>query len=270
MAIVRSLRQVPGALGRNPIILAVLAAFGLLQAPQLLAQTIDPLLASVLSLGLSVVFVFIVPFVQAGLIGMVDEALDGRTEVGTFVSAGRAYYLPVLVAYLAIVALSFVLGVIGFVVGVLGGVSAAVGGVGILVLLVAGVVVVLGGLVYLVVVFFVQFYGQEIVLGGADAIEGLKGSVGLVRRNLLPTAGYTLVVAVVTGGLGGAVGVLSFLLQPDPGTAAAGGMAAAPTLSPMAAVVLAVAYALVSAVVGGFVLTFSVAFYREIRAPDPA
>jgi hypothetical protein len=273
MAVMKALRQVPGALGRNPVIFVVLGAFGLLQAPQLLAQTVNPLLASVVSLGLSAVLVFLVPFVQAGLIEMADEALDGQTDLGTFLQAGREYYLSVLVAYLAIVAMSFALGVVGFVGSLFGGVAAMVGGPGIVVLVVVGLVLAAVALVYLVVVFFVQFYGQEIVLDGVGAVDGLKASAGLVRRNLAPAAGYTVVVMAVSGAMGAAAALVSFLLRPDSPTTVSATEAPATveaaTLSPAAAVGLAVVYAVGSALVGGFLLTFSVAFYRELRGATP-
>jgi len=269
MAVLEALRQVPGALARNPIVLVVLGAFGLLQAPQVLAQTVDPLLASLVSLLVTGVFVLVVPFVQAGLIGMVDEALDGRTEFGTFLRAGKQYYLSVLGAYLAVFALSVVLGIVATFAAVFGGILAFSGGAtGIVTFLLVGAVFLLVLVPYLLVVFFVQFYGQEIVLDGASAVEGLKRSVGLVRRNLASTAGYTLVVVVVSGAVGGLAGGLSFLLRTGGATPGAGGATSgmeAATLSPTAAVVFLVLTVVASALVGGFMLAFSVAFYREIR-----
>ena len=272
MAVVKALRQVPGALGRNPVLFAVLGAFGLLQAPQLLAQTVDPLLASLVSLVLTGLYIFLVPFVQAGLVGMADEALDGRTEFGTFLRAGKQFYLSVLGAYLAIFALSFALGIVAAIVAVLGGVVAFAGDASSAVTLVVFGVVMLVVLVpYLLVVFFVQFYGQRIVLDGASAIGGLKGSVGLVRRNLISTLGYTLVVVVVSGTLGAGSALVSVALQSGPGfgagTSAGATPAMGPTLSLPAALGLVVLYVVGTALVGGVLLTYSVAFYREIRGP---
>lgn len=274
MAVIRALRQVPGALGRNPVIFVVLGAFGLLQAPQLLAQTVNPLLASVLSLLLSLVFVFVVPFVQAGLVGMADEALDGRTDVGTFVRAGKEFYLSVLGAYFVIVALSFVLGIVAFFGAIFGGLLAFGGETaGLVALVLIGGVLLLVTFAYLLFVLFVQFYGQEIVLDGASALEGLKRSVGLVRRNLVSTVGYTLVVVVLSGVLGLVAGLVSVAFQPAMDAGGTPPAMGAPQLSLTGAAVLLVVYVLGSALVGGVLLTYSVAFYREIRdrtGPSPS
>lgn len=272
MAVLKALRQVPGALGRSPVIFAVVGAFGLLQAPQVLAQTVDPLLASLLSLVLSGVYIFLIPFVQAGLVGMADEALDGRTELGTFVRAGKEFYLSVLGAYFAIFALSMVLGFVAVIAAIFGGVAAFAGDTTrVVTLAIVGVVLLVVLIPYLLVVFFVQFYSQRIVLDGASAVEGLKSSVGLVRENLLQTAGYTAIVVVASGLLGGAAGVLSVVAQQQ--SAGGGAPGAMATLSLPAALGLVLVYVVGGAVVGSVMLTFSVAFYREIRgnagaAPD--
>lgn len=267
MAVLKALRQVPDALVRNPVLFGVLAVFGLLQAPQLLAQTIDPLFASVVSLIVSVVMLFVIPFVQAGLVGMADEALDGRTRVGTFLRAGREHYLSVLGAYFAVVALSFALGIVAFVGAVFGGTLAFAGeGAQVIGLVVIGGVLLLVAVAYFVVAFFVQFYSQVIVLDGASAVEGLKGSARLVRRNLLSTAGYTLLVVVVAGLVGVLGGVISLVVgpaAPGPGAGEPPGMGA--TLSLTDATVLLGLYVAGSAIAGGILLVYSVAFYRELR-----
>lgn len=269
MAVLKALRQVPGALGRNPLIFAVVAAFGLIQAPQLLAQTIDPLLASLLSLVLSVVMILVIPFVQAGLVGMADEALDGRTEFGTFLQAGKQHYLSVLGAYLVVVAISSALGIVGFFGSLFGGLLAfSADGTGVVALALIGLVLLVVTLAYLVVIFFLQFYGQAIVLDGASAVDGLKHSVGLVRRNLASTAGYTLVVMVVSGIVGVLAAIPSVMLQSSVSAGQAGApptSMTSPTLSLAAAAALTVVYAVGTALVGGTLLTYSVAFYRELR-----
>ena len=265
MAVVSALRRVPGALARNPVLFVVFGLFGLVQVPQTVAQAVSPLLAGVLSLALTAVTLLVTPFVQAGAMEMADEALDGTTSLDSFVAAGTAYYLSVLGAYLVVFGVSAALGIVGFVVAILGG-AAALGagqGVGSAGLVVAGVVALVLILAYLAFAFLVQFYAQEIVLGGASAVESLKRSAALVRRNLLPTLGYFAVVLLGSLGFGGVIGAASvFVFQS--GTAVG---AATPSLA--SALVYAAVVVVGTAVLGALFTTYAVSFWRELRGVSP-
>ncbi|GAB6862500.1 hypothetical protein JCM17092_25890 [Haloplanus litoreus] len=109
-------------------------------------------------------------------------------------------------------------------------------------------------LVYLLVAFFVQFYGQAIVIDGASAIASFKRSYRVVRTNLLATVGYTL-LAMVIGALGGGV---SLLARPE-STSVSG----LPTLSVPLLIVVGLLAAVIGSVVSTFMLTFPVAVYDE-------
>lgn len=98
MGALKALQRSPGARTRNPVLVIPVLAIGLFQLPQLLLQATSPRLASLTSLGISAVFVFVMPFFQGGIIGMADEALTGRTRLGSFLAGGRAHYVHMFVA----------------------------------------------------------------------------------------------------------------------------------------------------------------------------
>ncbi|MFB6109044.1 MAG: hypothetical protein ABEJ82_09455 [Haloplanus sp.] len=279
MAVFRALQTAAGATRRNLVLFAVAAAYGLVQIPQLAAQAFQPMLAGVVSLAMSALLVFVLPFYFAGIIGMANEAIDGRTSLDTLIDAGKRYYVSVFVVYLLIFGVSFVLGVVAFLVAIVGvgaglGAAQSGGGTGGAVL-VAGLVVAVIGLLYLVVVFFTQFFGHAIVVDDLGAVDGLKRSVGAVRDNLLATLGYTILVAVV-GGLFGVFGALFGLLTsaglggqtaPAAPSAATTPTAALPSVGLAGVAALLVVYVVGAGVFGGFFAAYSTAFYREIR-PD--
>lgn len=267
MAVLNALRQTPGALQRNPVLFVPVLVIVLFQVPQLLLQAVNPLIASVVSAGLSLVFVFVLPLFQGGIIGMADEALDGRTSLDRFLTDAKANYVSLLVAYLVVLAVNFVLGIVTFFVAVVGGVAVftdAAGGVGLGVLVGLGVVVAALGLAYLLFVFFIQFYGQAIVLNDLDAIEGIKHSVAVVRRNLLSALGYSVLVGVL-GGLAGLVfGGASMLLSPR-----STGVVSVPEVSVAGAIAVMLLVVGLGSLFGVFFGLYSVAFYRAIDPESP-
>jgi hypothetical protein len=218
MAFLNALRGTPGALQRNPVLFVPVLVLMLFQVPQLVLQSIDPLLASVVSLGLSLVFVFVMPFFQAGIIGMADEALDERTSLESFLREGEANYVSVLVAYLVLVAVNFAIGFAAFIMAIPIGFavfSDLRGGVGIVVLAIAGMIALIIGLAYLLFIFFIQFYGQAIVIDDFGAVDGLKHSYAVVRRNLVSTLGHSVLVGVLGGLAGGVFAIASMLVSPQ-------------------------------------------------------
>ncbi|MFB6080581.1 MAG: hypothetical protein ABEJ81_06255 [Haloferacaceae archaeon] len=262
MAVLEALRQTPGALLRNPVLLVPPLVIMLFQIPQLLLQAIDPLLSSLVSLGLSVVFLFVMPFFQGGLIGMADEALDGRTSLGRFLGEGRANYVSILAAYLVLVAVNFALGVVAFFVAIFAGATVLGRGSGGPPLAILGVVValvVVVALAYLLFVFFVQFYGQAIVIDDMGVVDGYRHSVSVVRHHLLSTLGYTVLVGIFGAVAGGVFAVGSLLASPRSATTVP-----FPHLPLVGVAVVAVLIVVIGSIFGGLFGVFSVAFYRAI------
>jgi len=155
---------------------------------------------------MSLVFLVVMPFFHGGLIAMADEALDGRTALQTFVDDGKANYVSLLVAYLALMAVNFALGMVAFFVALFGGIFVLGGGglesASLAVLAAIGIVVAIVVLLYLLVLFFLQFYGQAIVLEDMGAVDGLKHSASVVRHHLVSTLGYSVLVGILGGVFG--------------------------------------------------------------------
>lgn len=261
MAALKSLRPAIRALVRNPILAVLIGLFGVVQLPQFALQSSRPLVASIVSLGITGVMVLVVPFFQGGILGMADEALNGRTTLGQFVSSGKEHYVSLLVAYLAIFAVNLVLGFAAMMGIIFGGVGLFAGGgepdLAVLAVLVAiGLVFVLA---YLLFTFVIQFYAHAIVLSGTDLVAGFKRSVSLVRHNLVSVLGYTAILLVGSVVLGGVSGVISLLFTPQ-----STGLPL-PDLSAAVLVAAAIVYVVSIAILGGFYATYSVAFYRSIE-----
>lgn len=268
MAVFSALRRTPGALARNPVVFVPVLVLMAFQVPQYVLQSVNPLLSTLYSLAMMAVYVLVVPFFQGGILGMADEALDGRTSLGAFVAAGTANYVSMLGAYLAILAANVVLGIVAALLFVAGGLAAYTSGDAGTGVAAIGAVVVAGAvlaLVYLLLVIFVQFYGQAIVLDDEGAVGGLKRSLSVVRHNLLATVGYTLLLAVVGMVAGLVFGLASIAMSPT--SAAALGV---PALSLPAVVLVAVVVTLLGSLMGGVFGTYSVAFYRALTRDRPA
>lgn len=286
MAAIQSLRTGLSALGRNPVLFLGGLLYGLVVLPQNATILIGATSAAPL---LQIVTFFVTPFIIAGLIGMAGEALDGDTTLGTFARIGRARYVSLLagkfvefgisVLFVVLFVVVALASVVALGIGFSAGSGVASGGS----MLVAAGIVALLVLAALLVVFFIQFFPVAIAFDDADAIEGFKRSVSLVRSNLLSTLGYSVinfVVALVT-----ALPVLGFTFyrafsrgfpQPSnggPGAApgpgggfASGGveMGAVLSTTEMVAVVL-VSLALTAFLVA-FRQAYATAFYRRHSA----
>ncbi|QHS17822.1 hypothetical protein GWK26_12065 [haloarchaeon 3A1-DGR] len=264
MAALRSLRPAVGALTRNPILIVLVGLYGLVQLPQFALQQSRPLVAAAVSLGITGLMILFVPFFQGGIISMADAALSGRTGLDDFIAAGKANYVSLLVAYLAVFAINLVFGFIAFLAGLLvvvfGGAGLLAGSpeMGLATLAIVAIVGLLFALVYLVVNFAIQFYAHAIVLDDADIIGGFKRSVGLVRRNILSVLGYTVILIAGSVVIGGLSAGASMLLSPQPAALPL------PEASLPLLVVAAVVYVVTIAIGGAFYAAYSVAFYRSI------
>lgn len=254
--VLASFRQAIGALRRNPVIIALSVAFGVLQVPSFVAQEFSPVVQVGLSVGSFLVSVLVVPFVFAGMIGVCDEALDGQVSLGTFLRHGRDNYLAVLGAYLLLIV---TFGIFSVLTSIVGGLLAAVIGASVGGTTGFTVGVVVFGLSFLAVLlpaFFVQFFGHAIVLDDAGVGKSFRRSVGVVRRNLRVVAVYFGVVFAI-GLVGGLVGGIQSV------TTAPGidiGVADTTVL------VLQTVGVLLTGIVSSVFWPFSVAIYRRITS----
>lgn len=260
VTVLHALRSATSALRRNPVIVGVMFVVVLLQIPLQLAPLADPMLSSVVSLGITAASVFVVPFVLGGLLGMADEALVGTTSLSTFLEEGKHNYVSLFGAYLLILGASFVFGIV-IAIGTVFAVLVALGVGGSATLASVGIVAVVVVLLLFVPLLFVQFYGQAIVLDGEGAIGGFRRSIGVVRRNLVSVFGYTVLVFGVSIVFGLLASVPVFLFRGQQTELYASML---PEVSTGVLVGLLALGVVVSSVLSGLFLTFSVAFYRRI------
>lgn len=178
MATTQSLTESLGVVKRNPVVFVV----GLLMAIIVLPQRVLAVKGTPWILGgLQIVSFFIMPFLVAGLLGMVYEGRFRLTSFETFTKLGKAKYISLLAGHLLQAILEIVLGVIIFLaVYVTTGVAAIV---------TFGV----GALVYFAVMFFLQLYEPAIVADNVGPIDGFRRSFGVVDRNYIQTLGFSLV-----------------------------------------------------------------------------
>lgn len=285
MAAIRSLQRAVGVLADNP----VLFVGGLVYAAVVAPQSVLSLLGIPVVPGLlQIVTFFITPFVVAGIIGMAAEELRGSATLDTFTDVGKDRYLPLLLGNLVEFGITVAIGVFAFVVllvvvlvvgigamGAASGGSGAFGALGAVGLLVGGLGVLFVVLVAAVVFFFIQFYPIAIVADGTDAVEGFRGSVRVVRANLVSTLGFSAINLVV-GLLTSLPLVALFLLRgmnapttgpgaaPDPGMGGAFGGGIASFLSTPETIALAAVSLLFTVVLVPFRQTYATAFYRAV------
>jgi hypothetical protein len=261
MGAISAVRQTVGAVVRNPTLIAVALLLGAIQVPQLLVQSVNSTAIVVASGVLSLLFLLLYPFFFGGIIGMGDEAIEGKTSLGTFVSAGRSNYVSLFGAFLILIGIFVLYFIALFIVGVVGGVavvSVGAGSTGGAASLAIIGIVLLAVLLYFVLFIFIQFFGQAIVLDDVGAVDGFKRSIGAVRGHKLSTLGYTLIISLISL-IFGAFGALFALFQ----TSAAGGGLQTP---PLGVIVVALAvFVALTGIVGAFSMTYGVAFYKDIR-----
>ncbi|KOX95977.1 DUF7847 domain-containing protein [Halorubrum tropicale] len=279
MPALRAIRPAVGGVARNPVLVAVSALFALAQFPDLIVRpTASPGLAAAVSALTFGVLILVVPFFQGGLLAMADEALDGRTGVATLVAAGRDHYLPLLVAYLALVGVSLAFGflfVVGIVLGVAGSVVGGPAGFvripaeDVTLVAVLGIIVV--GLfgAYLLVTFFLQFYAHAVVVEDAELVAAFRRSVRLVRSNLGAAIPYTVILAAVGAPFGLLVAAAALTLAP-PAIDTAPAWLPSVELGTLGTVGVGVGVVAVTGLLGALWTTYSVAFYRALAERTPA
>ncbi|WP_396613064.1 hypothetical protein ACH9L7_07315 [Haloferax sp. S1W] len=205
MAAISSLKTALHGLKRNPVLFLGGLAVGLVTLPQLATQLAQ---VPILPQGMQLVTFFVMPFVAAGLYGMADEALadgTGRTEFSTLTGVGREKYVPLLLAKIVelgivipfIIIFIFIAAAGVFTLGfgaVATGSDLALGG-GVLAIFLGVAVVTL---LFILVMFFIQFFPVAIVVNDAGAIASFKQSYRLVRSNIVPTLGYSVIRLVTS------------------------------------------------------------------------
>jgi hypothetical protein len=207
MAVLSSLRTALGSPVSNPVLFVASFLIGLVTLPQNALSLLGIPLAPTL---LQLVTFFVTPFLLAGLVGMAVEAQADGTAVGTLSREGKEHYVPLLLGTLLRTAIQFAFGIVVALFGIVA-VVVGIGGTGALsgggldpaalagslgLVLVAFLLFAL--LPYVVVMFLIQFFPVAIVAEDRDVVEAFKRSYGVVRSNLLPALGYSVLSWVVS------------------------------------------------------------------------
>ncbi|WP_434522239.1 hypothetical protein [Halorubrum sp. AS12] len=280
MPALRSIRPAVGAVAKNPVLVGVSALFALAQLPDLLVgPAASPELSAAVSALTFGILLLVAPFFQGGLLAMADEALDRKTGLATLVSAGKEHYLPLLVAYLAVLGVSLAFGFLAFVgvlLGVAGNLLSEPSGFLVVpaedVTLVAVLAIIAVGLfgAYLLVTFLIQFYAHAVVVDDAELVAAFRRSVRVVRSNLGVTLLYTVLLTAGASAFGLLVAVASLSLAPAPAIENAPAWVPTVEVGTAGAVGAGVGVVVVTGVLGALWATYSVAFYRALSDRTPA
>ncbi|MFC5366375.1 DUF7544 domain-containing protein [Salinirubrum litoreum] len=287
MAVLSSLRTALGSLVSNPVLFVASFLIGLVTLPQSALSLLGIPLAPTL---LQLVTYFITPFLLAGLIGMAIEAQADGTAFGTLTREGKENYVPLLLGTLLRTAIQFafgivvfLFGIVAFVVGIGGAGAISEGGLDPGALLGSlGLVFVafllFAVLPYLVVMVLIQFFPVAIVAEDRDVIEAFKRSYGVVRSNVLPTVGYSIVsfgVALIA-----AAPVTAFTLSrtlsqiqsagaggttPTGGGFGGAGAGSLSLFSPVEVVIISAMTLVLTTVLLAFQQSYAVAFFQAVR-----
>nr|WP_049987871.1 hypothetical protein [Halobellus rufus] len=197
MVLVSAFKDGFTALRANPILLIA----GLLVGIGSQLQYVDYLSESPLvSVGASLAWLLLFPFVLGGFIGTARAAIDGsNTSVTVFVTEARTHYLTLLLGTVLFVVLVFGTAIgLGLVVFVLGIGSMALAVIHEMLAFIAGVGSILAWLVaILVVIMFVQFYDAAIVIEDFGVTDSFRRSISLVRSNLKSVTAFSLVWVIL-------------------------------------------------------------------------
>ncbi len=273
MATIQSLTEAVGVLKRNPVVFVAGLIYAVVLLPQSALSALNiPLVPTLLQ----ILTFFITPFIVAGILGMTYEGRVRQTSLDTFTKIGKKKYVSLLAGNLVIfvitvvfillmILLAFIVAGIGF--AAASAESALAGGVGI----VSIAVFLAAILVFLLVMFFLQFWAPAIVADNVGIGPGFQRSAGLVKRNLLPTLGFGVLNLVINLAL--ALPALALALLPfltGVGTGAVGATGDLQSATQLGSSLLAqvglIAYSFVIAVVmTPFRLAFAVSFYDNHR-----
>jgi len=209
MGAISSLQNAVGTLFDTPLLFAAGALYAVIVLPQSAASYFGvPFVPTLLQF----VTFFITPFVIGGIIAMSYQSMkQGNTSFDTFKSKGKDKYVSLLAAnilrtviligygvvagILFIVVAIFVVGIsAGAASGAGSGLDAALGGAALIVIALGAVM----ALIYLVIIFFIQFLQPAIVVDDVGAIEGFKRSIGVAKSNAVSALGFLVINVIVS------------------------------------------------------------------------
>lgn len=154
---------------------------------------------------LSLVFILISIFIQGGALGLVRDYLKGGAmKLGNLASYGMKYYLRLLTLLLIVVLIILVAGVIAalLIAATAPLNNAVVTGIATIVAIIVGAI----AIYYLILLVMAPY---AIVCEEAKAIEGLKKSLGMVKRAIGKVLLLLVLLILISLGAGFIVGFIS-------------------------------------------------------------
>lgn len=264
-SVIRSLSTAATTLREHPIILLGALLFVIVSDLAYLPRLGVPMPRPVAPIiqAISILAMFILPFVIAGFIGMINAGIDGSTNVRRLFNSGRSNYVSMLGATVVFVLLMTVFGTgLAIIINAIGAGFAVPMFIGSIVLRIdiqVGVISVIG----LLVVVFLQFFAAAIVVSDARAIRSFSRSAGLVQQNFRSVLGYTLIFALLSF-LPRVLDIALFMMAveefPDPAAGQIGYVIASEPLLALSVVLAVILGTLATA----FAWTYYVAYYRSL------
>lgn len=274
MGVVSSASSAIDALARNPVLFVAAFLVGLVNLGIVgVVWTVVPVTASLYWWLGSMVALLISLFFVGGAYGMASEGLRGETRFRTLLSAGSANYLSLVGATFLLVLVGVAISILIALVGLaLWFASPGRFGGGLVALL---LVTYGSSLIALLPYFLLQFYAPAVVVSDEGAVDSLKRSFGLVRRNLLGTLGFDAVIlAVIVVGAAPTVWLYARWWNSVAGSFESSPSATPEMVSPFAGldVGTTAAYVLSTLVLltlsGAFFYTYQVAFYEDLLGEE--
>lgn len=268
MVVIRQARRAAHLLADAPFLLAAAVPLLLVGALQLGAQSVHSLAYTA---AVAVTFLAS-PFLSAGLLGSVADALEGTTPSWSrWLAWGRERYLALLLAQIGVVAVAFALGfglaVVAFVLGsafaILVGLDVGAGGVLIALFALLGVLLLLAYVLLLALAF--AYYTAAVVVGREGPADAIRASYRLAAGNPGTTLGYVVLNGLVTQVLALPAYVFAFQSAALPPDAPTFGLA---SLSMSAVAGVAVLGLLTGTVGTAFGAAYLVGVYRTLRGDE--
>lgn len=184
------LKRTPETLRSNPIIFAGVFILIVVGAIGSVIQTLN----TVGVLAFTAVFFLVTPFFSAGVIGLIERSLTADASLSTILAKGREYYVTLLGATIL---QGVLFGILGAIIG-LGGVFAgifALSGLGPVGAVLIGVALIL--LLFVVPLFFLQFFDLAVVVSDTGAVEAFKHSYSIVRQNISSVLGFSILLNLI-------------------------------------------------------------------------
>lgn len=187
----------------------------------------------------TIVFLLVSIYLQAGTLGYIrDKVKQGQATLSVFTSSAGQYYMRIFGVGLIITSIALLFIVVAAVL--------------VAFLKTVGVVIAVAVAVIGIYLFCLVLFAPYIIVANDErAVASIKKSVGLVKKNILPVFGISLILVVVAFAVGLLTGVLLGLVN-----------VAAP--GPVSRVIYALVSSLLNSFLGVFVYASFMNFYFEV------